>query len=120
KRINPEMVQPLGIARRDVSRHAFVKAALREKTERSRKPFFAVAPLLGDRRKNRRARDSFHSRFYLGHKVLPAMFCLLYRIPGQCHDRFSCRRAEPPGAFAPRAKSETPPKLSEAPAQNKL
>src|SRR4029077_14253091 len=61
-----------------------------------------------------------HSRFYLGHKVLPAMFCLLYRIPGQCDDRFSCLRAEPPRAFAPRAKSETPPKLSEAPAQNKL
>src|SRR5580692_7470424 len=68
------MVQPLRIARGDVSRHALIETTLRKQPKSSREPFFPMAALLGGRGKNRRARHSFHSRFYLRHKFLPALF----------------------------------------------
>src|SRR5258708_4110932 len=56
KRIHPEMIRPLRIARRDVPGNAFIETKLREQAKRSRQPLFAMPPLLFNRREFRRAR----------------------------------------------------------------
>src|ERR1700721_1714777 len=74
KRIEPEMVEALGITSSDVSGDAFIEAAFREQAESPSEPFFAVAALFGERGKHRRARDSFQASFNLSHKILPVVF----------------------------------------------
>src|SRR5579859_851028 len=71
KRIHPEMIQPFGVARGDVPRHAFIESTAREQAERTRKFFFPVTPLLGEGGENRRPRNSFESRFCFSHKSPP-------------------------------------------------
>src|SRR5712672_2332945 len=56
KRIHPEMIRPLRIARRDVPGNAFVETKFREQAKRSRQPLFAMPPLLFNRREFRRDR----------------------------------------------------------------
>src|SRR5579863_7498356 len=71
KRVDPEMVEALGITSSDVSGDAFIEAAFREQSERASEPLLAVAALLGGGGKHRRARDAFQASFNLSHKVLP-------------------------------------------------
>ena len=47
--IDPEVVAELGVAGRDVSRHALVEAEASEEPEGSRQPLLPVQPLLFDR-----------------------------------------------------------------------
>src|SRR3954466_12024403 len=46
ERVDPEVVQPLGVAGGDVPRTALVEAAAREEPERGREPLLAVQPLV--------------------------------------------------------------------------
>jgi hypothetical protein len=58
KRIHPEMIKPLGIARGDVASDAFIKAEAREEAKSGGEALLAMAALFGGNRKNRRARDA--------------------------------------------------------------
>src|SRR6267142_2589622 len=46
KRIHPEMIRPLRIARRDVPGNAFVETKFREQAKRSRQPLFTMPAFL--------------------------------------------------------------------------
>jgi hypothetical protein len=58
KGIDPEMIEPLGIAGGDVAGDAFIEAEAREEAKRGGEALFAMAALFGGRCKDGRARNA--------------------------------------------------------------
>jgi hypothetical protein len=60
ERVDPEMIEPLRIARSDVAGNAFIKAKARKEAKGCGEALFAVTALLGRIGENGRARDAVH------------------------------------------------------------
>src|SRR5271163_3162812 len=69
--VYPEMVEPLGIARGDVSCHSFIESELRKKPERGSKHLLAMEALLRGVGKHRRSRHVQYICGCSGHLALP-------------------------------------------------
>src|SRR4051794_29238829 len=56
ERIDPEVIEPLGVARGDVSRDSFIEPELAEQAERGSETLLAVPALVVNRREGRELR----------------------------------------------------------------